>query len=156
MTLGPIVAGCGLALLTRIDPGSTYVGEVLPGIVVFGLGLSLTVAPLTATVLAAVGDEHAGAASAINNDVARVAGLIAVAVLPQISGIASYRDPVVLASGFHMAVGITSAMCIAGGLVAFFTIRPVARPKQVASEYHCAIEATPLHTTSSVSASPGG
>ena len=68
---------------------------VLPAMLVFGLGLAATVAPLTATALGAVSDEHAGVASAVNNDVARVGGLIAVAVLPALAGIsgASYLHP---------------------------------------------------------------
>jgi len=146
MSLGPIVAGAGLALLVRVDAGTTYLSAVLPGIVVFGLGLSLTVAPLTSTVLSAVSDEHAGVASAINNDVARVAGLIAVAALPVVSGISAsaYRNPAELASGFHTAMWITGGMCMAGGLVALLTIRKPAPAEQPAPLYHCALDATPL------------
>jgi EmrB/QacA subfamily drug resistance transporter len=80
MGAGPIIAGAGVLWLTMLDADSTYLGGVLPGMVVFGLGLSMTVAPLTATVLAA-GEEHAGVASGVNNAVARVAGLIAIAVI---------------------------------------------------------------------------
>lgn len=74
MTVGPLVAGAGLVLLSRAGSGSSYWAGLLPGVVVFGLGLATTVAPLTATVLAAVPIQHAGVASAINNDVARTAG----------------------------------------------------------------------------------
>ena len=81
MGLGPIVAGIGLLLLLRIGPGAPYVSEVLPGLLVFGLGLSVTVAPLTATVLGSVDESHSGIASGVNNAIARVAGLLAVAVL---------------------------------------------------------------------------
>jgi EmrB/QacA subfamily drug resistance transporter len=81
MSVGPVLAGVGLLLLVRIGAGASYVSEVLPGIAVFGLGLAATVAPLTATVLAAVEPEHAGVASAINNMVSRVAGLLAIAAL---------------------------------------------------------------------------
>jgi EmrB/QacA subfamily drug resistance transporter len=81
MTLGPIVAGAGLALLLRVDRSASYLSELLPALVVFGLGLSATVAPLTATVLGGVEPEHAGVASAINNAIARVAGLLSVAVV---------------------------------------------------------------------------
>lgn len=82
MSLGPIIIGAGLALAARIGPHGNYLTEVLPGVLVFGLGLAATVAPLTSTALAAAPGQHAGVASAINNDVARGAGLIAVAVLP--------------------------------------------------------------------------
>jgi EmrB/QacA subfamily drug resistance transporter len=80
MGSGPLVAGAGLLLLVRVGPDPTYVTDLLPGVTLFGLGLSITVAPLTATVLAA-GERHAGVASGVNNAVARVAGLIAIAVL---------------------------------------------------------------------------
>ena len=78
---GPIVAGLGLLLLVRTGGKSDYLGTVLPGVAVFGLGLAATVAPLTATVLGAVEPGHSGVASGINNAVARVAGLLAIAAL---------------------------------------------------------------------------
>jgi EmrB/QacA subfamily drug resistance transporter len=81
MTLGPIVGGVGLLLLLRVGSGADYAGDVLPGILVFGLGLSATVAPLTATVLDSVEERHVGIASGVNNGVSRVAGLLAIAVL---------------------------------------------------------------------------
>ena len=81
MTLGPIVGGLGLFLMLRIGSDADYVTDVLPAILVFGLGLSATVAPLTATVLDSVEERHVGIASGINNGVSRVAGLLAIAVL---------------------------------------------------------------------------
>ena len=81
MSLGPIVGGLGLILLLRVDAGGDYVTDVLPAILVFGLGLSATVAPLTATVLDSVEERHVGIASGVNNGVSRVAGLLAIAVL---------------------------------------------------------------------------
>ncbi len=81
MSLGPIVGGVGLIMLLRVGSDPSYVGDVLPAIVVFGLGLSATVAPLTATVLDSVEERHVGIASGVNNGVSRVAGLLAIAVL---------------------------------------------------------------------------
>ncbi len=78
---GMIVAGLGLFLLLRIDTRADYLTEILPGLIVFGFGLSMTVAPLTATVLAAVEEKHSGVASGVNNAIARIAGLLAIAVL---------------------------------------------------------------------------
>jgi EmrB/QacA subfamily drug resistance transporter len=151
MTLGPIVAGGGLALLTRVGAGSTYWSDVFPAVTVFALGLSLTVAPLTTTVLAAASEEHAGVASAVNNDVARVAGLLAVAALPIIVGLtaSAYRNPSELSSDFHSAMLVTAAMCVAGGLLAWATIRnpEVDEPGEVepvSQLSHCALDATPL------------
>ena len=88
MFLGPLVCAVGLALFTRIERGGTYAGSVLPGAVVLGLGLVLTVGPLTATVLDSVAGNQAGIASGFNNAVARIAGLLAVALLPGVSGLA--------------------------------------------------------------------
>ena len=81
MCAGPIVAGAGLLLMLRIDADAAYATEVLPAVLVFGLGLVATVAPLTATVLDSVSEHHAGVASGVNNGVSRVAGLLAIAVL---------------------------------------------------------------------------
>lgn len=81
MTAGPAVAGAGALLFLRVSADAAYVTEVLPAVLVFGLGLAMTVAPLTATVLGAVEQRHAGIASGINNAVARVAGLVAIAAV---------------------------------------------------------------------------
>jgi EmrB/QacA subfamily drug resistance transporter len=81
MTAGPIVGGLGLLLMLRVGAGADYWTEVLPAILVFGLGLAATVAPLTATVLDSVAERRVGIASGINNGVSRVAGLLAIAVL---------------------------------------------------------------------------
>jgi EmrB/QacA subfamily drug resistance transporter len=81
MCVGPIVGGIGLWLLTGVGADANYVTDVLPGVIVFGLGLSATVAPLTATALNSVPERQVGIASGINNGVSRVAGLLAIAVL---------------------------------------------------------------------------
>jgi Major Facilitator Superfamily len=81
MGFGPIVAGLGLLLLARTNASADYVSQVLPGVIVFGLGLSATVAPLTATVLGSVEKGHSGLASGVNNAVSRIAGLLAIAAL---------------------------------------------------------------------------
>jgi EmrB/QacA subfamily drug resistance transporter len=151
MSLGPAVAGVGLLLLTGVGAGTSYWTGVLPGVAVFGIGLSLTVAPLTATVLGAAPEQFAGVASAVNNDVARTAGLIAIAVLPPLAGIsnADFGDPAALSDGFRMAMLIAGGTLIAGGVLAWATIR---RPMQVAIEgepapkptSHCALDAPPL------------
>jgi EmrB/QacA subfamily drug resistance transporter len=146
MTLGPLVAAVGLALMTRILPGSSYWESTLPAVVVFALGLSLTVAPLTATVLAAVSAEHAGVASAVNNAVARAAGLLAVATLPVVAGLAgsSSLSPETFSTGFQMAMWISAALVAAGGLVSFATIRhlaPADESPQPEPCMHCPMDA---------------
>jgi hypothetical protein len=87
MTVGCLTVAGALLLYSRIQPGRSYVTTVLPGAVVFGLGVTALVAPLTATVLASVSAHQAGIASGVNNAVARLAGLLAVAVLPGLAGI---------------------------------------------------------------------
>jgi EmrB/QacA subfamily drug resistance transporter len=125
MTLGPLLVAAGFALLARIGPGARYLVDILPASLVYGFGLTLTVAPLTATVLAAAPAEHAGVASAVNNDVARTAGLLAVAVLPVAAGIsgADALQPDRFAAGFRTAMIIAAALCAAGGLLSWLTIR---------------------------------
>ncbi|HEX7106090.1 MAG TPA: DHA2 family efflux MFS transporter permease subunit [Acidothermaceae bacterium] len=132
MTIGPLVAGVGLALMARVTPGRGYVDSVLPAVVVFGIGLSLTVAPLTSTVLAAVEQEQVGIASGVNNAVARIAGLLAVAVLPVAAGV---KGGGALGPGFGRAMLLSAALCWAGGLVSFVTIRAGSRePEGAASK----------------------
>jgi EmrB/QacA subfamily drug resistance transporter len=122
MTIGPLIVGLGMALLGRVDPGTTYWETVFPATIVLGLGLSLTVAPLTATVLGAVEDAHAGIASAINNSVARIAGLLAVAVLPAAAGLTG-KQGLDLVDGFSRAMDICAVLSAIGGGIAFLTIR---------------------------------
>jgi EmrB/QacA subfamily drug resistance transporter len=125
MTLGPLLVAAGFALLARIGPGASYLVDILPASLVYGFGLTLTVAPLTATVLAAAPAEHAGVASAVNNDVARTAALLAVAVLPVAAGIsgADALQPDRFAGGFRTAMIIAAVLCVAGGLLSWLTIR---------------------------------
>ncbi len=123
MTLGPLIVGAGTALLVTVEPGASYWTSVFPAAVVLGAGLSLTVAPLTASVLAAVDDDHAGVASAINNAVARIAGLLAVAVLPAAAGLAGVGESLDLDEGFGRAMLIAAGLCVVGAVIAFVTIR---------------------------------
>jgi EmrB/QacA subfamily drug resistance transporter len=114
MTGGLLLAAAGLALLTRIGPNTSYVADVLPAVLLFGIGLSMTVAPLTATVLASADERHAGVASGVNNATARAAGLLAVAGLPAavgLSGSALHTIPA-LNRGFHEAMLICSGLLV--------------------------------------------
>jgi EmrB/QacA subfamily drug resistance transporter len=160
MSAGPVVVGAGLAMLTLATYGSSYVVYVLPAVVVFGLGLAITVAPLTATAMNSAPAEQSGISSAVNNDVARFGGLLAVAVLPALAGITGtvYLHPGALAAGFRTAVLIAGALCAAGGLLAAFTITnprrvpgPAGAPAP-AECLHCGLEAPPLTTSVSQTA----
>ncbi|MFJ3406540.1 MFS transporter [Promicromonospora sp. NPDC090134] len=119
MTVGPIVAGVGYLLMLSIDETADYLTQVLPGQLVFGLGLSITVAPLTAAILGAVPTHDAGIGSAVNNAVARVAGLVTVAFAGIITG------GVLDVASFHRALLVTAGLLVLGGLVSLVGIRNV-------------------------------
>ena len=126
MTFGPMVMAVGVLLLLGVDEDVNYWLDVLPGLTIFGLGLALMVAPLTATVLAAAPDEHAGIASGVNNAVARAGSLLAVAALPVAVGLMGeeYADPQAFDSAYGTAMLICAGLLVAGGVVSWFTIRP--------------------------------
>lgn len=125
MTVGPIVMTAGTLLLLRVGGDVDYWRDVLPGVTVFGLGLALLVAPLTATVLAAAPDEHAGIASGVNNAVARAGSLLAVAALPVAVGLGGeqYADPVAFNDAFRASMLACAGLLTAGGIVSWLTIR---------------------------------
>ena len=122
MTTGPLTMAIGALLLLAVSEDFDYWWQVLPGMIVFGLGLAITVSPLTAAILGSVEAEHAGIASAVNNAVARVASLLIIAMLALVTGGALDLD------GFHRAMIVTAVLLVAGGLVSFAGIRnPVRR-----------------------------
>lgn len=130
MSAGPLLSGVGAAMLAlAVGMDAPYLTHVLPGVVVFGLGLALTVAPLTATVLGAAEQRHAGIASGVNNAVARTAGLLAIAVLPPLAGIAGddFTNAVAFTSGYRTAMLFCAGALALGGLLAAVTIRNTAR-----------------------------
>jgi EmrB/QacA subfamily drug resistance transporter len=146
MTVGPALVAVAALLLTRVDAASSYWTDVFPGVVVFGLGLALTVAPLTATALGAVDDEHAGVASGINNAVARTGQLLAVAAIPLVAGFAP-GDAVGtddLVAGFHTVMRVAAAMAVVAAGVAWSTVRrPQGRQADTAT-WHCAAGGPPV------------
>lgn len=123
MTVGPLIAATGFALMLRLQSQVHYLADLLPGILVFGLGLSMTVAPLTSAVLGQVAPAQAGVASAVNNAVARIAGLLAVAFVGVITG------PHLDIQGFHRVLVWVVALLVLAGVVSFVGIRsqPAAR-----------------------------
>ncbi|RFU22090.1 MFS transporter [Geodermatophilus marinus] len=125
LTAGPLVAAVGVLLMARIDDDADYLTEVLPAAVLFGAGLTLLVAPLTATVLDSASDRYAGIASGVNNAVARAASLLAVAVVPVAAGIGGddYTDPDLFAAGFRTAMLICAGLLVGGAVVALVWVR---------------------------------
>jgi EmrB/QacA subfamily drug resistance transporter len=152
MTVGSLVSACGLLLLLRIGPDATWLADVLPAMIVFGAGMTLTVSPLTATVLDAAPDRFAGSASGVNNAVARAAGLLAVAIIPGIAGITgdAYADPAALDAGFRMSVLISAGLVAAAAVVSFVFIRrarttPAADRVRVEECFRCEVTAPMPH-----------
>jgi hypothetical protein len=154
MAAGPLVCAAALLLMSRIGADASYWVDVLPAVIVFGLGLSLLVAPLTATALGAVDDSYAGIASGVNNAVARAAGLLAVAVLPLAAGLGSgnLTDAASLAPVYRGAMLICAALMVAGGVVAFLLI-PSRLPAHPPAHSFCDPCSPPVQATSSTTTS---
>jgi len=161
MSVGPIVVAIGLALFARVGPSGSYIADVLPAVLVFGLGLTITVAPLTATALSSAPATRTGLASAVNNTVARAGSLLAVAILPALAGItgSSYLHPGQFEDGFTRAAFISALVCACGGVLAFATIRNPRRavagvPPRVAQDFSCPLDAPPLRSRTPASPAP--
>lgn len=147
LTIGPLLTAAGMVMMGTIGEGETYVTGILPSILVFGVGLTLTVTPVTATVLAAVEDAHAGLASGVNNAVARTGQLLAVAILPVVAGLggADLTDPLAFASGFTVAMFVAAGLTAVGALIAWTSISPdvLGESEDRVDHRHCGVEAPP-------------
>jgi EmrB/QacA subfamily drug resistance transporter len=127
MTFGPLLGAVGFLLMLTVDKNVSYWPQLMPGILLFGIGLSATVPPLTSAVLGSIDSKQAGIGSAVNNAIARVAGLVAVALIGIVTG--AHLD----VDGFHRGVILTAALLAAGGIVSAIGItntpKPAANPK---------------------------
>ncbi|MGH3916822.1 MAG: DHA2 family efflux MFS transporter permease subunit [Pseudonocardiaceae bacterium] len=159
MTVGPLIAAAGFLLTLRIGPGASYLLDVFPAVVTLGLGLSLTVAPLTATVLGSADPRYAGTASGVNNAIARTGSLLAVAVIPALAGLGGtdYTNPADFSAGFRGAMLISAALLTLGALLSATLLRPSrpAPPAPVVSERialercaHCGVTGPQLYPKS--------
>jgi MFS family permease len=142
MTIGPLVLAAGVMLLSWIERGDSYLTSVLPGVLVFGVGMTIFVAPLTATVLGALPDEQAGIASAVNNAAARLAQLAASAALPAAAGLSATTAVAssAFSQGFQRAMLIAAAIAALGGLISWLTIRrrePRRAPRHPSPSHAC-------------------
>jgi EmrB/QacA subfamily drug resistance transporter len=148
MTIGPIVLGVGVVMLAGIEAGDSYLASVLPGVIVFGIGMTIFVAPLTTAVLAALPDEQAGIASAVNNAAARLAQLLSSAALPALAGLSASTavGPGAFSDGYRTAMLIAAAIAVLGGLLSFWTIRgrdPRRAPRHPSPSHACTACADP-------------
>ncbi|HTN58969.1 MAG TPA: MFS transporter [Protaetiibacter sp.] len=128
MTVGPLLMGAASLLMLFVTEPFNYWIQLLPGILLFGVGLTVTVSPLTAAILGAIDPSHSGIASAVNNAVARIAGLLAVAMLGMITG------GVLDLGGLHRSLWVIAALMAAGGVVSWVGIRRVVEPAKVVLE----------------------
>jgi EmrB/QacA subfamily drug resistance transporter len=117
MAAGPLVAGTGFFLLLRIDRSVTYWSQIFPGVALFGIGLSMTVAPLTVAILEAIDRQQAGIASAVNNAVARIAGLVAISCIAVVTGTHLSLE------SFHKGIALTAVLLFFGGIISGLGIR---------------------------------
>ncbi|MER7891947.1 MFS transporter [Micromonospora sp. NPDC094482] len=145
LTVGPVVAAVGLLLLREVSPGASYWPDVLPGVLLFGAGLTLVVAPLTASVLAAVADRFAGVASGFNNAAARAGGLLAVAALPLLVGLsgAGYEQRGALTDAFRGAMAWCAGLLVAGAVMALVLIHRPPRSAPPSQPCHSFPVSTP-------------
>jgi EmrB/QacA subfamily drug resistance transporter len=151
MTVGLLLAATGMLLMTRIGVHTSYVADVLPAVVVFGLGLCAVVAPLTATVLASADVRHAGVASGVNNAVARAASLLFVAAIPPLAGLTgnAQSHPLVFLHGFRIAVTVSAGFLVIGAVLSLLTIRDdvlstAPKTAQPQCKINCAVGSPPL------------
>ncbi len=154
MTIGPLVGALGVALLARIGPDASYLPGVLVPVTLLGAGLTLTVTPLTATVLGAVEEARAGLASGVNNAVARAGGLLLVAALPALTGLTTggFAEAAALEPAYRTAMLICAGLLALGGAVAALAVRPsTAEPTRdegpTCPRRHCAVDTTPVGVT---------
>lgn len=144
LIVGPLLVGVSLLLLSRIDADASWVGDVLPGAVLYGLGLVVFVAPLTASVMGSVDQEWVSTASGVNNAIARTGGLVAVAVLPAVSGLSTASGADAVTDAFRIAMWAAAGLAVAGALIS-----AVGLPRRVdvaasARRFHCAVDAAPV------------
>ena len=125
MSVGPLFCAAGVLLLAFVDRDTTYLTDVFPGMLLFAIGLTMLVSPLTTAVLAAVPDRHAGVASGINNAVARAGSLLAVAALPALVGLSGedYQNPAVLNTAFRHGELLCALLLVGGGVVSWYGLR---------------------------------
>ena len=125
MAIGPLIMAASTVTLTRVDTQTSYLVDVIVPTVVFGIGLATMVTPLTATALAAVPDHRAGIASGVNNAVARIGSLLAIAVLPVVTGIGpdGFDDASTLRPAFVIAMWVCAGLLTAGGLLSAALVR---------------------------------
>jgi EmrB/QacA subfamily drug resistance transporter len=144
LTVGPLLAGAGLLLLARVGPHASWLTDVLPGAIVFGLGLVTFVAPLTATVMGSVDPDHVSVASGVNNAIARTASLAALAVVPVVSGLSEAVGPAQVTHAYRVSLVIAAIVAAAAAPLSFVGLRAHVRAHRSARRVYCSVDGPPL------------
>jgi EmrB/QacA subfamily drug resistance transporter len=145
LTVGPLFTGAGLLLLARIGSDPSWLTDVLPGAVVFGIGLSTFVAPLTATVMGSVDPDHVSIASGVNNAVARTASLAAVAVIPAVSGLSVAVGAAAVTGAYRESMVIAAVVAALASPLAFVGLAEPAPAPRGARRRYCSVDGPPFH-----------
>ena len=149
LTVGPLLTAAGLLLLSRIGPDASWAPDVLPGSIVFGLGLVTFVAPLTATVMGSVSPDQVNIASGVNNAIARTANLAALAVIPVVSGFTTAVGTTELTDAYRMSLVIAAVIAAAAAPVCFVGLSSHVRARRSDRHVHCTVDAPPLEVAHS-------
>jgi EmrB/QacA subfamily drug resistance transporter len=145
LTVGPLFTSAGLLLLARVGSDPNWLTDVLPGAVVFGIGLTTFVAPLTATVMGSVDADHVSIASGVNNAVARTASLAAVAVIPAVSGLSVAVGAAQVTSAYRESLVIAAVVAALASPLAFIGLAEPAPAPRGARRRYCSVDGPPLH-----------
>ncbi len=144
LTAGPIVVGIGLLLFTRVGPNASWISDVLPGALVFAVGLVAFVAPLTATVMAASDPDHVSVASGVNNAIARAASLASLAVVPVVAGLSEASGAREVTTAFRSALIIVAIVAACAGPLCFLGLRSDQRGRRSARRMVCPVDGAPI------------
>jgi hypothetical protein len=144
LTVGPMLVAAGLVLLSRVGTDASWARDVLPGAILFGLGLVTFVAPLTATVMGSVSPDQVSTASGVNNAIARTASLAALSVIPVVSGLTSATDASEVTAAFRVSLVIAAVIAVGAAPVCFVGLSPHPRGRRSARRTYCPVDGPPL------------
>jgi EmrB/QacA subfamily drug resistance transporter len=144
LTAGPLLVAAGLLLLSRIGPDASWLPDVFPGALVFGIGLTIFVAPLTASVMGSVDPDRVSIASGVNNAIARTANLASVAVIPVVSGLTSATSADGVTHAFRISVVLAAVIAAAASPVCFFGLGALTHAGRTARRRICPVDGPPL------------
>jgi predicted MFS family arabinose efflux permease len=156
LTAGPLIVATGLLMLSRIGSDASWMRDVLPGAIIFGLGLVTFVAPLTATVMGSVSPDLVSIASGVNNAIARTASLASLAVIPVVSGLSEAVGSAEVTDAFRMALMIAAVVAALAAPIAFVGLSTRVRGRASARQTYCPVDGPPLQPDPTKCPAPAG